>query len=428
MSERRRAITPRSEPGSPARPVARHGRLRHSSIGRSVVGLVAAALAVVLISGVSVSAIAVSQLASDVGSNTVHLAHLNGSTAPPSVGAIKGGVNMLLVGTDTRSGQSGYQDRADLAGSSGAGNNDVTILVHIAQDHQSALVVSFPRDLMIPVPACPNPKNNGMYGSSSIAMLNSTLSRGGLTCPVLTIEKLMGITIPYAASITFNGVASMANAVGGVTVCVARRINDPFVGLTLSAGSHTIAGQTALEFLRSRHGVGDGSDLGRISNQQVYLSALARTVKNGGVLTDPIKLYGLAEAAAKNMQLSDSLSPVVTMVSIALALKTIPLSNIAMIQYPVGSSPLYPNRVVPSTYADDQVATALQKDLRVKLTGQTGRGAVLGAPLPTTPAPTASASASPTPTSRGAGTIALPSSVQGQSADQQTCSKGNSLR
>jgi LCP family protein required for cell wall assembly len=384
-----------------------------------VAGIVASALAVVLVAGVSVSAIAASRLASDVGGNTVHLAHINGEAAPPSVGAIKGGLNLLLVGTDTRSGQSGYQDRADLRGSSGAGNNDVTILVHVAQDHQSAFVVSFPRDLMIPVPACPNPRTGGTYGSSSIAMLNSTLSRGGLACPVLTIEKLMGITIPYAASITFNGVAAMADAVGGVTVCVATPIKDPFVGLSLSAGSHTISGNTALEFLRSRHGVGDGSDLGRISNQQLYLSALVRTVQGGGVLTNP----------AKNMQLSDSLSPVVTMVSIALALKTIPLQNIAMIQYPVGSSPLYPNRVVPSPYADQQVATALQQDLRVQLTGQTGRGTELapGATSTPAPSPTGSSTAAPAPTST-AKSIALPSTVQGQSADQQTCSKGNVLR
>jgi LCP family protein required for cell wall assembly len=428
MSEGR-ALRSRRDPSARPGTIARHGRQRRPNLARTVAGIVASTLAVVLVAGVSVSAIAVSRLASDVGSNTVHLAHLNGATAPPSVGAIKGGLNLLLVGTDTRSGQAGFQDRADLAGSSGAGNNDVTILVHVAQDHQSALVVSFPRDLMIPVPACPNPKTGGTYGPLSIAMLNSTLSRGGLACPVLTIEKLMGITIPYAASITFNGVASMANAVGGVTVCVARPIKDPYVGLSLSAGSHTISGKTALAFLRSRHGVGDGSDLGRISNQQLYLSALVRTVQGGGVLTNPVKLYGLAEAAAKNMQLSDSLSPVVTMVSIALALKTIPLQNIAMIQYPVGSSPLYPNRVVPSPYADQQVATALQQDLRVQLTGQTGRGTELapGATSTPAPSPTGSSTAAPAPTST-AKSIALPSTVQGQSADQQTCSKGNVLR
>jgi LCP family protein required for cell wall assembly len=424
----RRALSPRP------RPVARHGRQHRGGIARAIVGLIASAIAVVLIAGVSVAAIAVGQLNTSVQANTVHLSHLNGAQAPPSVDAIKGGVNMLIVGTDTRTGQAGYQTKAELAGSSGAGNNDVTILVHIAEDHQSALVVSFPRDLMIPIPACPNP-NGGNYGASSIAMLNSTLSRGGLACPVLTIEKLTGIEIPYAASISFNGVAEMADAVGGVTVCVARPILDPYVNLDLPAGDNTISGQTALAFLRSRHGVGDGSDLGRISNQQVYLSALARTVKSNGVLTNPLKLYGLARAATSSMQLSDSLSHPDTMVAIALALKSIPLSNIAMIQYPVGSSPLYPNRVVPSDYADNAVKQALQNDQRVTLTGTTGRGATLAPGQTATPDPNATATTpatssttAPDPNATDPATpVELPSTVQGQSADQQTCSKGNVL-
>ena len=133
----------------------------------------------------------------------------------------------------------------------------MTILLHIAQDHQSAMVVSFPRDLLIPVPSCPNGKG-GSYGSTSSAMLNSTLSRGGLACPVLTIEKLTGITIPYAASISFDGVAAMSDAVGGVTVCTATSINDPYTGLVLPAGENTIQGGVALAFVRSRrklHGI-----------------------------------------------------------------------------------------------------------------------------------------------------------------------------
>jgi LCP family protein required for cell wall assembly len=425
MSERR-SVRPR------LRTIARHGRQRRASVAKAVVGLVAAGLAVVLVSGASVAAIAIGQLTGDVQSNTVELSHLNGSTAPPSIDAIKGGVNLLLVGTDTRKDQAGqFQNRADQAASSGAGNNDVTILVHIAQDHRSAMVVSFPRDLVLPIPACPNPKG-GTYGAGT-GMLNTTLSKGGLACPVLTIEKLTGITIPYAASISFDGVAAMSDAVGGVTVCVASRIHDPFTGLDLPAGENTIQGWQALAFLRTRHGVGDGSDLGRISNQQVFLSALARTAKSDGVLTNPIKLYALAHAAATNMQLSSELSHVDTMVAIALALKSIPLSDIVMMQYPVGTDPSNANRVVPSLYADKLVNTALQQDQRVTLTGQTGRGAVLGsstsptpaAPAaPSTPAPGASGSPTPAPTDTAGAPVQLPSTVAGQSADQQTCSKG----
>ncbi|MDP9116920.1 MAG: LytR family transcriptional regulator, partial [Actinomycetota bacterium] len=193
-----------------------------------------------------------------------------------------------------------------------------------------------------------------------------------------------------------------------------------------------------------RHGVGDGSDLGRISSQQVFLSALARKIESEGVLRNPLQLYGLATAAAQNMQLSDTLARLDTMVSIALALKSVPLQNIVMIQYPAGSSPLYPDRVVPVA-ADAAVNSALVKDLAVSLTGTTGRGAIVSttpttAATPTqTPTPTGGKTTSskqkgsvtpsptPTPTATPPAPVvltALPSTVTGQTADEQTCAKG----
>jgi LCP family protein required for cell wall assembly len=422
-----------------SRPVARHGRLRRARAAGAVVRTIAIALAVVLVSTVAVVGVAVTRLTGSIQAG-VHLQHVNGATAPPGVAAITGGVNLLLVGTDTRTGQGGqFLTKQELAGSSGAGNNDVTILLHIAQDHRSAMVVSFPRDLILNLPPCPSPKG-GYYPASSNRMLNATLSRGGLACPVLTIEKLTGITIPYAASISFDGVAAMSNAVGGVTVCVANAMNDPYTGIFLSAGDHTIQGEQALAFVRSRHGVGDGSDLGRISSQEVFLSALARKIESDGVLKNPIELYSLATAAAQNMQLSDSLGGLDTMVSVALALKSVPLENIVMIQYPSGTSPAFPNRVVPIPSLDATVNNALVNDLAVQLTGKTGRGAVLSTapPVAATPTPT------PTPTKGGKPVEAkekggitraatapatpltqLPAAITGQSAAQQTCAKGS---
>ena len=158
--------------------VARHGRQRRSHGWLVALRTLAIGLAVVLVSTVSVAAIEVTRLASSVQSSTVHLQHENGATAPPGIDAISGGVNLLLVGTDTRTGQGGqFANKADQAASSGAGNNDVTILLHIAQDHRSALIVSFPRDLILDLPPCPSPKG-GSYPASSKRMLNSSLARG----------------------------------------------------------------------------------------------------------------------------------------------------------------------------------------------------------------------------------------------------------
>ena len=423
------------------RPVARHGRLRRARAVGAIFRTLAIVVAVAVVSTVAVTGIAVTRLTSSIQAG-VHLTHVNGATAPPGVAAISGGVNLLLVGTDTRTGQGGQFDtKAELAGSSGAGNNDVTILLHIAQDHRSAMVVSFPRDLILDLPSCPSPKG-GSYPPSSNRMLNATLARGGLACPVLTIEKLTGVTIPYAASISFDGVAAMSDAVGGVTVCVAHSMNDPYTGIFLSAGDHTIEGNQALAFVRSRHGVADASDLGRISSQEVFLSALARKIESDGVLKNPIELYSLATAATQNMQLSDTLSSLDTMVSVALALKSVPLQNIVMMQYPTGSSAAFPGRVVPIPNLDDAVNNALVNDLAVQLTGKPGRGAVLSTAPPTaqtptpTPTPTATKGGKPVLAKEKGGTdrtpapvtnlTPLPAAITGQNAAEQTCSNGSS--
>ena len=87
--------------------------------------------------------------------------------------------------------------------------------------------------------------------------------------------------------ITFDGVIEMSNALGGVDVCVTQRIRDTDTGLDLSAGTHSLQGKDALEFLRTRHGVGDGSDLARISSQQVFLSSMMRKIISGGTLGSP---------------------------------------------------------------------------------------------------------------------------------------------
>ncbi|MBW4031191.1 MAG: LytR family transcriptional regulator [Acidobacteria bacterium] len=423
----------RSTRAVPAVASVRHGRQRRSRSGVAAVKLVAAVIAVVALSGVSIAAVAVTQTLSSVNAS-VHLSHVNSSGPPPQVGAISGAVNLLLAGTDTRTGQVGFQNKADLAGSSGVGNNDVTMVLHISQDHQHATVISIPRDLLLTVPSCPRP-GGGSYPSSSMTMFNTTLSRGGLACTVLTAESLTGLTINYAAEISFDGVIGMSNAVGGVTVCLATRVVDPYVNLNLAAGQQTLVGATALAFVRSRHGVGDGSDLGRISDQQLFLSALMRKVTGAGVLSNPITLYNLANAAIQNMVLSDTLSNPTTMVAIAVALKGISLSNMVFVQYPTTTSLAYPGRVVLEPTADRILNAALLADRPIQLPGKLGRATVLapgGSAAPASPEPTPAAAGAkstaspapvtPTPT---ASAVVLPSDVTGQTAAEQTCTKGN---
>lgn len=430
-----------------AKPAARHGRLATPRPGLFVVRTVAIALAVVLVSGASVGAIATWQVL-DAAQPTVDLVAPPGktSTPVPELSAASGAVNMLLVSTDTRKNQGAmFADPANQAASTGVGNNDVNLLLHIAADHKSMQVVSFPRDLEIPIPDCPNDEG-GLTPGSSKAMINTAISRGGeklgISCAASTVSKLTGLQIDYAAKITFLGTIAMSDAIGGVSVCLATKVvdNDVTPALNLEAGTRTLVGAEAMAFLRSRHGVGDASDLGRVSNQQTFMSAMMRQVVSGGTLGDPTKLYRLATAMAKNVQLSSSLSPT-TLAKIGLAVKSVGISNITFLSYPVIDDPANSARVIPDPTASALLNKALLSNQPVKLSpGSLGRAAVLAlgskpsSGSSPSPSPSASASSStsgstPNPVSTtgtpipSRGPAVLPDTVTGQSADQVTCAK-----
>lgn len=367
------------------------------------------ALVTVLVSATSVAAIAIWKVQSQI--TTVELTDGDGEVSLPAIDEMKGGFNVLIVGSDTRKGQQSGKG----FGSVGSTLNDVNILVHISEDHQRATAVSIPRDMVVQIPQCPQPEG-GMSGAMSAQPINVALWYGGLGCVVLTVEKLTGMDINYAGLITFDGVAKMADAIGGVEVCVDGPINDPHTRLKFpKAGEYTIQGYEALAFLRSRHGVGDGSDLGRISSQQHYLSSMVRKIQDEGVLLDPAKVYGIAQVAATSMTLSSSLSSVDTMVAIALVLKDIPRENITFVQYPgtTGVGGVYKSKVAPLTALADQLFSALKKDKPFQLDGDaTGVGSTVTGEAP-----------DPNSTAEPEGKVI--SGLKGQSASQVTCAVAN---
>ncbi|MGN6445548.1 LCP family protein [Amnibacterium sp.] len=416
--------------GRPDGTVARHGRLRSPGLAGAVLRAVGIGLCVVLVAGVSVGAIAFERLSANIGTNTVTLPG-DSSTHVPQIGAYSGTVNLLLVGSDTRNGQKGHY-----GSNPGSTLNDVNILIHISQDHTKATVISFPRDLYVTRPSCTDPSDPSktLPGATGVK-INTTLEYGGLGCVRDTVAALTGMTIPFAALITFDGVVEMSNAVGGVPVCVASAINDDYTGLHLSKGEHTIQGPTALEFLRTRHGVGDGSDLTRISSQQVFLSSLVRKIKSNATLSDVTKLYGLATAASQSMTLSSSLANVDTMVSIGRAVAAIPLAQFVLVQYP---TTLYGDGLVANEASDTVLMDAVKADKTLRLakkqTGATsGVGSVTEGSTPSpssassSSAPSSSSASSPSPSPTSSDTVDLPSTVVGQTVQQQTCSVGNNL-
>ncbi|MGO2112659.1 MAG: LCP family protein, partial [Pseudoclavibacter sp.] len=311
------------------RSIARHGKLSVTTPARSVgkgMGLVASVLVVAM---VVVGSVAFVRLWSALGDRP----DINESP-PPALAQIEGGANILLIGSDSREGQ-GAEFGEGTEEASGV-LNDVNILIHVSEDQTSVTAVSIPRDTIVDQPRCMNDDGEWVDEKYEIPF-NGILGDGGMACVVATAEAMSGVDVQYAAMVQFNGVIEMSNAVGGVDVCVANEISDDYVGLYLQPGVHSLKGEDALKFLRSRHGVGDGSDLSRISSQQVFLSALIREVQSSDTLTNITKVYGLATAVTNNMTLSSSLD-FDTLAAFASVLGKVDASNIIFAQLPVAES------------------------------------------------------------------------------------------
>lgn len=418
----------RSTP-SPRQLAARHVRGRSGSGARGFLRGTAIALAVVLVSGASVAAYALWDIGSGIAGNAVDISNGGNQNPHLGIGELEGAFNMLVVGADNDANQD-----ASAYGERDVTLNDVNMLVHVAEDHQSAVVVSFPRDLVVPIPECTDPVTKEVRAEESAAMINTSFEKGGLACSVATVSELTGLDIDYAAQFTFGSVVQMTNAIGGVDVCLQEPIFDRYSGLDLPEGVSTIEGQQALQFLRTRKAVGDGSDLSRIALQQMYMSSLVKKLKSDGTLGDVTKLYGIAKVAAESVSLSSELANVNTMISMALTVKDLDLENIQLVQYPVGQSAYDPNRVVPEEETAEQLMAAIAEDAPFSSDPDARRVGVEdtsttpptddGAEQPTQPTqPTQPSAPATTP---GAPTTPAPTDgviqgLVGQSAAQESC-------
>ncbi|MFT4210889.1 MAG: LCP family protein [Microbacterium sp.] len=411
--------------------VARHGQLRSPHPVSQILKIVAVAVAVVVVAGMGVVGYNTWSLLSTLSSNAVEL---EGQTAaPPGVGAIEGSFNILLVGTDACEEAYAQYFPGRCSGSEASEElNDVNILIHVSDNPRRVTAISLPRDLMIAIPSCTS-ESGSTSSAMSKQMLNTAYSYGGLSCVAKTVSQLTGENIDYAAKLTWGGVIEITNAIGGVEVCVENGIYDESnTGLSLDPGTYTLQGVEALEFLRTRHGVGDGSDLARISNQQQYMSSLVRKIVSEGTLSNVATLYSLATTIVENVTLSTSLSNPLTLVQLALTLKGVSYDDIVFVQYPTTADPEDSNRVVPNTSAASVLLEAVDANQQLILTGDTSaNGGTVSTGTVETPtddtATTSTETATPsdTTTTSSSDAVELPSSISGQTAAEQTCSVGN---
>ncbi|WP_424892127.1 LCP family protein [Streptomyces sp. XH2] len=272
-------------------------------------------------------------------------------------------LNILLLGSDSRNspqnvalgGAREDADRKPLA--------DVQMLVHVSADRSNMSVISVPRDTRVTIPKCTDPEDGKVYKETNRQIINTSLMNGGPGCTVAAWEELTGIPIDHFMMIDFAGVVNMADAVGGVPVCVDNNVYDKLSGLRMEKGTHNVKGEQALQWLRTRHGFEDGSDIGRTHAQHMYMNAMVRQLKSGTKLSDPDKLTDLAEAATKALTVDKDLGSVKKLYDLADDIKRVPSGRITMTTMPWVSDPWDPDaHVIPKPGDAEKLFSLVRSD------------------------------------------------------------------
>ena len=230
----------------------------------------------------------------------------------PQLQQTNGKTNIILLGIG-----GGTHDGPDLT--------DTIIMVSIDVKANKVSLISVPRDLWIP----------DLKGKINTAYADGELNNQhkGLAIAKSVIGEVLGQPIHYGVRIDFGGFVKAVDEVGGLDINVAGILDDyhyPVEGqeestcghsasnidafvasssadqqlwdffpcrykhLHFDPGNQHMDGTTVLQFVRSRHGVGnEGSDFARSRRQHLVIEAFRTKLLSAGILLNPVKLINL---------------------------------------------------------------------------------------------------------------------------------------
>jgi len=318
-------LPPELNPRGPGRPVRPDKPGSGRGGWRSPLGITAAVLAVCVLAASGL-----------LYTRYLHYDHnlkkATGVIKPGGATAADGAENVLLVGSDSRTGTGDQFAQAPKGQAPVEGQrSDTVILAHLAKGNKAATLVSLPRDSWVTIPAYTDAA--GAAHPAHLDKLNSAFSLGGAPLLVSTVQQLTGIHVDHYVEIDFAGFQNMVNALGGVDVCLSQPAHDVQTGLNLTAGQHHLNGTTALEFVRQRYGLPLG-DIDRIKRQQQFLASMMRKVESAGTLANPLKLNDFLDALTKSISVDSGMSAG-DLAKLAVKLKGLGTGNVVLTTMPL---------------------------------------------------------------------------------------------
>ncbi|MGI8523390.1 MAG: LCP family protein [Nocardioides sp.] len=274
-----------------------------------------------------------------------------GNDRPPAtkVTGPKGPVNILIMGSDDRDAPGDNIDNLTGAGK----RSDTTILLHLAADRKHAYGVSIPRDSIVDRPSCLDDNGKQISGPAAQTMWNEAFNVGGPGCTIRQTEQLTGIHIDHYVVVDFAGFRDMVDAIGGVETCIPETIDDRSHGIYIPAGTRKLVGQQALNYVRERYVVGNGSDIGRMKRQQSFIASMVHQVVSANTLANPLHLTRFLDAATKSLTLDPELGNLVKIAQLGVQFRGIGLDKIQFLTIPSIPAPSNPNRLIWAPTAKD---------------------------------------------------------------------------
>ncbi len=187
-------------------------------------------------------------------------------------------VNFVLIGSDTRGGE--------------RGRSDVLMIAHLNSERDQLYLVSFPRDLYVPIPG---------HGKNKI---NAAYSLGGPALTVRTLENLLDVPMDHTALIDFEGFIGLSDAVGGVTIF--NEVDSASAGYDFPRGELTLSGNKLLAYVRERYDLPRG-DLDRAARQRTVVKALVLKLARPSTLANPVAFNEVAARIGRYFTVDDRL-------------------------------------------------------------------------------------------------------------------------
>jgi LCP family protein required for cell wall assembly len=266
--------------------------------------------------------------------NSIHQIKITGlGKRPPKY---TNALNILLIGSDTRKGANKQFGRSLVDGGQ---RSDTIILLHVSPGRKGAVVISFPRDTVVPTLACPA-HGTGTPGQvadpTALERINATFANGGPSCLYKTVEQITGVRLTHFVQLDFVGFEHVVNDIGGVDICLPFAVSNPQSGLHLTAGKHHVKGKQALAFWRVRENIGEGSDLQRIQRDQYLMASLVQGVEKSNILGSVTRVFSVVKDVASAMTTDMDLN---SMTSILGSVRNLNTKDIQFVQVPTVAYP-----------------------------------------------------------------------------------------